>query len=156
VTELAIFCQQIAPDFKWAPINSHMRVKFSLLEEGDFQTRYRELLKFLYLRSKYGKGFIPVTVEVDAMWHEFILQTQAYFDLCAALPGKHFIHHNTVSLGEYTDLRSREEVITDLLDWIPHYVKTFGPFTEDAAKYWMIVTFLREEINLSLEAVNKL
>ena len=156
MTELTIFCQRIAPDFKWAPINAHMRAKFSSLDEADFQTRYQELLKFLYLRSKYGKGFIPVTVEVDAMWHEFILQTQAYFDLCEALPGKHFIHHNTVSLGEYTDLRSQEEVIADLLDWIPHYIKTFGPFIEDAAQYWMIVTFLREEMNFSLEAINKL
>lgn len=156
MTELMAFCEYIAPDFKWAPINAHMRAKFLSLDETDFQIRYRELLKFLYLRSKYGKGFIPVTVEIDAMWHEFILQTQAYQDLCTALPGKHFIHHNTIVLDEYADQRTSAEVIMDLLDFIPHYTKTFGPFVADAAQYWMIVTFLREEMDLSLETINKL
>jgi hypothetical protein len=156
MSDLVAFCEQVAPDFKWAAMNAHMRQKFDSLDEATFVLRYQELLKFLYLRSKYGKGFIPVTVEVDEMWHEFILQTQAYLDLCMALPGAHFIHHNSVALDEYADQRSQAEVITDLLDWIPHYIQTFGPFTEVAARYWMIVTFLQEDMELSLPQINAL
>jgi hypothetical protein len=156
MSDLLSFCQQLAPEFNWAPMNAFMRQKFSSLDTATFELRYRELLKFLYLRSKYGKGFIPVTVEVDDMWHEFILQTQAYYDLCMALPGKHFIHHNTVALDEYADQRGKDEVITDLLDWIPKYVKDFGPFTEESAQYWMIANFLQEEMQLSLQQMNEL
>ncbi len=156
MTELNNLCSELAPSFSWGPMNAHMRQKFESLDTSIFESRYQELLKFLYLRSKYGKGFIPVTYEIDAMWHEFILQTEAYYDLCMALPGNHFIHHNSVALNEYADQRSHTEIINDLLDWIPYYVETFGPFVEKSAQYWMIVTFLQEEMSLSLDDINKL
>jgi hypothetical protein len=156
MTALLEFCQSLAPTFYWESVNRFMRHQFASLDDALFELRYREMLKFLYLRSKYGKGFIPVTQAVDEMWHEFILQTQAYADLCAALPGQHFIHHNSVALHEYADERGHDEVIEDLLTWIPHYVQHFGPFTSEAASYWMIVNFLQEEMHLALSDINQL
>lgn len=147
---------QIAPGFSCRPIVNHLSKTFSALPEKAFLIRCEECLKFLYLRSVSGRGFIPLSGEVDEIWHAFILQTQAYADFCEALPGESFIHHNSISIEDYTEEVSREVSVQRLLDWIPAYTKAFGPFSEEAARYWMIVQLLMGEFNYTLDEINQL
>lgn len=153
---LESLCHQIAPSFKAAPILKHLRKKFSSLSEEIFEVRVAECLKFLYLRAISGRGFIPLSGEVDEIWHAFILQTKEYADFCEALPGSQFIHHNSISIEDYTEEVSRETSVTRLVEWIPAYTKAFGPFTEKAASYWMVVQLLINEFDFSLDKVNQL
>lgn len=146
----------IAPSYRPQPILTHLASTFSDLPENDFLIRCEECLKFLYLRSVSGRGFIPLSGEVDEIWHAFILQTKAYADFCNALPGKTFIHHNSISIEDYTEEVTPEISVTRLLEWIPAYTKHFGPFTEEAAAYWMIVQLLINEFQYSLDEINAL
>ncbi len=106
--------------------------------------------------STMASSFIPVNKDIDEIWHEFILQTWEYHSLCNKLPTPHYIHHQTISLGKYAEKNHRSAVVESLLSWIPAYVHFFGPFQESVAKYWVICTFLRNEMNLSLEEINAL
>jgi hypothetical protein len=146
----------VAPDFDFKPILSHLEKTFSALEYEEFKSRTNECLKFLYLRSCSGRGFIPLSGEVDDIWHAFILQTKEYADFCHALPGKTFIHHNSISIEDYTEEVTKEVSVQRLLEWIPAYIEHFGPFTENAAKYWMIIQLLQNEFDYNLDEINQL
>jgi hypothetical protein len=147
---------EVAPGYKAKPMIIHLRRKFTKLNDDDFLVRVSECVKFLFLRSKSGRGFIPLSGEIDDIWHAFILQTQEYANFCLALPGRNFIHHNSISLDDHSEKVSRETSVRNLLEWIPAYIKHFGPFTEEAARYWMIIQLLKQEFDYSLEAINEL
>lgn len=152
---LALF-KQIAPSYNPTHIIKHLKEKFTSLEDVAFVIRTQECLKFLYLRAVSGRGFIPLSGEVDEIWHAFILQTKCYADFCESLPGGKFIHHNSISIEDYTESVTRERTVTRLLEWIPAYIKHFGPFTADASKYWMIVQLLIQEFDYDLSEINAL
>jgi hypothetical protein len=149
-------CKQVAPSYNFQPLLAHLRDKFSLLSEQEFSLRLAECLKFLYLRSLTGRGFIPLAGEVDDVWHEIILQTREYAKLCQALPGGSFIHHNSISLEDHAEQISNQQAVKNLLEWIPSYVNHFGDFTAQTAKYWVMIKLLECEFGYTLEDINQL
>lgn len=155
-TTTAELFHYIAPNYCWQSMYQHLRQKFYQQSAMLFEQQFNEFLKFIFLRSCYGKGFIPVAHEIDEFWHEFILQTREYASFCMSLPGQHFIHHNSVTLGEYAKQEDRDEIVRNLLDWIPRYIQHFGDFTTETANWWMIVQFLQNEMQLSLMEINLL
>ncbi len=146
----------VAPDFTSPQMLPYLRKKLASWDEAYFELHLNEFLKFMYLRSLYGRGFIPVVKDVDEIWHLFILQTVEYEKFCFALPGKHFIHHNSIAFADYHEQEGREAVVRRFLDWIPKYVHHFGDFTEKVANCWLIVNFLRSEMGFSLSQINEL
>jgi hypothetical protein len=135
----------------------HLEKNFSTLPRQELSLRIQEFLKFICLQSLQDSGFIPVSESIDLIWHEYILQTRAYEALCQDLPGKKFVHHQTISLIEYTQQQAdRHEVVKAMLDWIPRYRKYFGDFTEETAHYWLIVDFLIKNYGLTLDQINKI
>jgi hypothetical protein len=136
-------------------MRDHLRRAFNMLDEHELTTRIQEFLRFIYLQSTKQGGFIPVTEEIDLIWHEYILQTREYLALCLSLPSKSFVHHQTSTLDEYAASRERHVVVQDMLDWIPRYYHAFGAFTEKTAPYWTIVQFLQNELSLSLAQINQ-
>ena len=153
VRELFLFA---APTYDANPMIAHLEKKFASIPSEKFSVMFEEFIKFMFLRSQYGKGFIPLKGEVDDIWHEFILQTVEYEKFCFALPGKQFIHHNSVHLDDFSRGQERKQVVQELLQWLPNYYRHFGVFTEQAAEHWMIVGFLRQELKLSLDEINAL
>lgn len=123
-------------------------------EEIKDNTKIEEFLKFMYIVSVKGAGFIPLSKEIDEVWHEYILQTQEYHNLCMNLPGNVFIHHQTNSLEDYTKIYGKETVVKNMVEWLPYYFHFFGKFTEHTTRYWTIVHFLIQELNFSLEKIN--
>ena|SRR3990167_4300956 len=145
-----------APTYDATYILSHLEKKFSNCDTLKLKVMIAEFVKFMYLRSQYNKGFIPLKGDIDDIWHEFILQTMEYEKFCQALPSGKFIHHNSLHLEEFSLGKEKKEVVRDLLMWLPNYYRHFGEFTEENAEYWMIVGFLQKERKLSLEEINQI
>lgn len=135
---------------------AHLQSIFCTLDEDTRSVRIQEFLRFIYLQSLKDGGFIPVTDEIDQIWHEYILQTREYLALCNDLPHAKFVHHQTGTLETYTQARDRKQVIQDMLVWIPTYVETFGVFTETTAPYWTVVQFLLKNTSLTLSQLNSI
>ena len=115
-----------------------------------------ECLKFLTIASERAASFFPLDAAVDEVWHELITETREYQGLCSRLPGGRFLHHSAITLDEYVQRSNRSAVVCELLEWIPVYVRTFGDFTPEAAEYWVICRFLRAELGLSLDDINRI
>ena len=126
-----------------------------------FEQKFYECLRYLYLLSKYHKKlkqkFMPLKQEVDDMWHFFIIQTREYERLCSSLPGKVFLHHKSLLYEKYQEkFTQREQSITEMLMWIPLYVKNFGCYNENTGKYWKIVAYLHEKKGMAYEEISRL
>jgi hypothetical protein len=140
----------------------HLETKLANLAEAERQTRIDECLKYLFLaslRSQAGlKSYIPVTQDIDEVWHQCILQTKAYASLCKALPGEIFIHHQSThdGLDGYMKVQGAEALIEEQLWWLEHYCLYFGGFTELGSRHWNIVTFLEEALSLTLQDINRI
>lgn len=122
----------------------------------EVQRQIDECLKFLYIVSTSKGRFIPLTREVDEVWHEMIVQTQFYMDLCESLPGGRYIHHQSIGFSDYGERIGKREAVSQFLDWIPDYLENFGEFTSDTAKDWAVVQFVQQEFGLTLEQINRL
>ncbi|SES30576.1 hypothetical protein SAMN05216188_13188 [Lentzea xinjiangensis] len=120
----------------------------------DLRTQTEECLKFLIIASGSEPMFIPLTREVDEVWHELILQTHFYAELCRALPGGAFIHHQTLGIGDYASGATNPDLLDEYMFWIPAYVSRFGEYTEERARYWSVVQYLRDKHGIPLDAIN--
>lgn len=154
--EIITLFQCIAPTYDHQAITTHLMAKFKDRDPGALHVMMTEFLKFMFLRSQYGGGFIPVCGDVDDIWHEFILQTREYAAFCEALPGQHFIHHNSRHLSDFTDGKDRREVIEKLLSWLPRYYQHFGDFTAETLSCWVMVQFLQDVMKMDLPAINRM
>ena len=125
------------------------------------RTKYLECLKYLFLVSKYhdkleGK-FMSLVQDIDEIWHFIIIQTRQYMKLCGRLPGKRFLHHQSLSFESYTSKKTyRKDNIKEMLAWIPLYVDNFGCFNLETGKYWKIVHYLNTSLNMSYDKIEKL
>lgn len=120
----------------------------------ELESQLDECVKFLILASRRSCAFIPLTHEVDEIWHELILQTQFYAELCGKLPGRRYLHHRSIGFGDYARPRDPRDVAAEFASWLPDYVEQFGPFTEAAARHWTICRYLRAEFGLGLDEIN--
>ena len=151
---IALF-SYVAPEYDPQPMIALLHKKLASKNSADLDIMIAEFVKFMFLRSSYGKGFIPLKGDIDDVWHEYILQTMEYEKFCLSLPGKKFIHHISLHLEEFSEGKDKKTVIRDLLLWLPNYYRHFGAFTAETADYWMIVGFLQKELGWSLDEVNQ-
>jgi hypothetical protein len=141
-------------------LRTHIFSKFKSEDiANDLNERLLELLKYLYLASKYSmlsQNFIPVTQAVDELWHAIILQTRYYERLCAKLPGKRIIHHESIPFEHYREKKSRKEIAEEILRWLMLYVKNFGDMKDDRLKYWFFINNAADIVGISLKELNTL
>jgi len=130
--------------------------KLSDRTAAELKLQIDECLKFLAITSVMQENFFPLSKEVDEVWHELISETREYRRLCDQLPGRRFLHHSATTLAEYAQQRDTRTVVRQLLNWIPNYVNQFGDFTEEGAKHWTICQFLRNEMGISLDDINRI
>jgi len=130
--------------------------KLAPLSSDEVDVRIEEALKFLNM-AVHCRGGIPVNEEIDEVWHYWILETLEYQKLCSKLTGQRMIHHTANDYIEYTDkeleaLRvSSAHGVTILLS----YVKNYGPFEPDRAKYWRFATAIMERQGWDTDALNR-
>lgn len=146
----------VAPNYDPAAMLDHLFKTFPDIPSNKLEIMIAEFVKFMFLQSKINKGFIPLIGAADEVWHAFILQTREYEKFCLALPGACFLHHASIHLDAFAKATDKKAVVQELLAWLPNYVTHFGEFTPEAAEYWFMIGFLREEFKFSLEDINRL
>ncbi|EKO5218957.1 hypothetical protein ACTHGC_003885 [Vibrio parahaemolyticus] len=129
------------------------------MDDDKYNDSLSAFLKYITVTSLLDKGrFIPVNIDADNVWHEFILQTEFYRNFCYnILPGKRFIDHLSVGFNYYKDKKdfNEEETIKHLIEWLGFHYGYFGPFTDDDFEYWSCLDFLKKEMNMNLDDINK-
>jgi hypothetical protein len=132
----------------------YFRKKLANLSENELRVRLEETLKFLAL-ARFCTGPIPISSEIDEIWHYWILQTQQYRQVCCFLPGGEFLHHSSNAYIECFDpeVGSRDNLRSDVL-MLATYVANFGPFEHDRFKYWMLARHLIENCGWTLNELN--
>lgn len=124
--------------------------------ENIFKEDLIECLKYLAIMSMTKGRRIVVTPKLDDIWHELIVQTQQYSELCKKLPGKTFINHTSISPSEYEEIVGEKEFVHEFLRWVPDYVNNFGKFSEENVERWTVLEFLTGNLGMTLDEINSL
>ena len=80
-----------------------------------------EYKRFLAMTKAFDNELIPISAEVDPLWHAHILFTHDYTDLCVALGGDYLHHIPAVSADDREQLRDSYKQNT-----LPIYQRNFG------------------------------
>ena len=132
----------------------YLRAKLPDVSVEELNARVEETLRFLYLSSECA-GDIPVTREIDDLWHLLILQTAEYERLCRRLPGGKFIHHcSNKFLAYFGEGRSRDGSLRNEVRMHALYVQNFGKFDCDRVRYWRLASYLVQEVGWTTEDLN--
>ena len=145
---------QLLTAFLDPPILHYFQCKFTELRADELQARIEEALKFLFI-SHECTGPIPVSKDIDAIWHAWILQTLEYSKLCERLPARSFIHHSSNDYLRYFDssVGEQNDFVLDV-KMLALYVANFGPFEASRTKYWLLASHLVERCGWSVEQLN--
>jgi hypothetical protein len=132
----------------------YLRAKLPDLSQPELDARIEETLRFLYLSSECV-GDIPVTREIDDVWHLLILQTAEYERLCRRLPGGTFIHHCSKQfLAYFGESGSPEDGLRNEVRMLALYVRNFGPFDRARVRYWRLAASLVQEMGWTTDDLN--
>ena len=129
--------------------------KLAPLPSAEVDLRVEEALKFLNL-AMYSPGAIPVSKEIDDVWHYWVLETAEYQALCGKLPGGRFLHHSSNEYEEFHDPLAKEKEIDPAVQvaYLGAYVKNFGPFEPDRVHHWPFAKRLMDLFGWSLSELN--
>jgi hypothetical protein len=151
---MAITGQQLCDAHLSEPMLHYFQKKFPQVPPDELLARIQETLKFLSTAT-YCSGPIPVSREIDEIWHSWILQTQEYHELCLSLQGGKFIHHSSNDYIEYFDknIGNHDNLLLDI-KMLAIYVENFGYFQEDRVQYWLLASRLVKEYGWSIQELN--
>ena len=152
---MAISNQQLRHAFLTPPMECYFARKLPALDRTELGIRVEETLKFLNIAT-YCRGNIPVSKEIDEIWHLWILETYEYERLCRALQGRQFIHHSS---NAYLDCRgdavqSFEDDLEQKVTMLAIYVLNYGPLQADRVRYWTFAMHLVDNVGWSLDQLN--
>lgn len=107
--------QQLRDVYLSEPMLHYFHKKLPQLTNVELLIRIEETLKFLAI-ANFCSGAIPVSREIDEIWHYWILQTQEYEALCLSLQRRKFIHHTSNDYVEYFDkeIGTHDNVLLDI------------------------------------------
>jgi hypothetical protein len=153
---VAISNEQLRFAFLSPEMRCYFGKKFPAVPAGELDIRIEEALKFLNI-ADHCSGSIPVTTEIDDIWHFWILETREYMKLCSRLQGREYIHH--VSNAYAQCLASSEPLVQNTIAQdigvLATYVLNYGPFEEDRVKYWLLATHLTEQCGMTVRDLNE-
>jgi hypothetical protein len=136
------------------PMLHYFRCKFASLSDDELALRIEETLRFLFI-SHECTGAIPVSKEIDEIWHAWILQTQEYIELCERLPTGRYIHHSANDYLSYFDpLVGEHEDLEQEVKMLALYVANFGPFDEGRGTHWLLARHLLQRCGWSVSELN--
>lgn len=146
--------QQLCDAYLSAPMFHYFRKKLPQLTSVELLIRIEETIKFLAI-ANFCSGAIPVSREIDEIWHYWILQTQEYEALCLSLQGRKFIHHTSNDYVEYYDkeIGTHDNVLLDI-KMLATYVTNYGPFEANRVKYWVLASHLVQGYGWSVQQLN--
>ena len=130
--------------------------KLAPLPGTEVDARVEELLKYLNM-SLFSHGGIPVSEDIDDVWHLWIMQTKEYALLCRRLQGGKFIHHSSNEYEAYADadVRDRPIDIHRVVALLASYVLNYGPFQASRLRYWPVAEQVTQRLGWSVEQLNE-
>ncbi len=138
-----------------APMAHYFGRRFADLADDELQLRIEETLRFLFI-SHECTGAIPVSKEIDEIWHAWILQTQEYMALCEKLPTGRYIHHSANDYLSYFDpLVSERDSLEQDVRMLALYGANFGPFDERRAAHWLFARHLVQRCGWAVSTLNE-
>jgi hypothetical protein len=126
------------------------------LDRGVRRQRIAECLKGLVL-MQLSPGPILFSQAIDNIWHYWILETAEYAALCAALPGREFIHHSSDDYQPEENVAPQAPsagVADRVVAFFAMYVGKFGLFDEGRLQYWPALAVLMEAQGWTLARTN--
>ena len=152
---MAISNRQLRDAFLTPPMECYFAKKLPALDRAELAIRIEETLKFLNIAA-YCRGNIPVSKEIDDIWHLWILETDEYERLCRVLQGRQFIHHSS---NAYRNCRGDPvqgpgDDLDEKVAMLGTYALNYGPFQPDRVKYWSFAAYLVDDVGWSLSRLN--
>ena len=147
--------QQLRATFLPPQMKYYFDKKLAPLSSEEVDIRIEETLKFLNMAT-HLRGGIPVTEEIDEVWHYWILETVEYQKLCAKLTGGQMIHHSANDYLSYTDKDLKVLRVSTAygISVLCSYVKNYGPFGPDRISYWRFAPAVMKRKNWGLDELN--
>lgn len=138
---------RLREEFLSPQMHFYFERKLAPLPSEDVLVQIEELLKYLNM-AVHCNGDIPVSKDIDEVWHLWILQTQQYEELCAKLSGGVFLHHSSNDYALFTDPGAKDRKIdrTTGIAILASYIINYGPFEADRLKYWPLAAKLAESL----------
>jgi hypothetical protein len=129
--------------------------KLAPLPSQDVDVRIEEMLKYLNM-AIHCNGDIPVSKEIDDVWHYWILETAEYENLCQKLHGAAFLHHSSNDYAAYVDpdVKNRKIDLRFGVSILSSYVLNYGPFDPSRVQYWPLAARLMERVGWELSQLN--
>lgn len=133
----------------------YFQKKLASVPPAEVTMRIEELLKFLTL-AVHTAGPIPVSREIDEVWHYWVLQTVEYAALCRKLPGAVFVNHSSNDYEEFADpdVKTRASDLKAMMAFVGAYVKNFGLFETDRVRHWPFAARLMDTLDWTLDDLN--
>lgn len=147
--------QQLRDAYLSPQMQFYFERKLAPLPAYQVQVRIEEALKFLNMAYDCN-GDIPVSKEIDDVWHLWILETAEYDLLCSRLPHGAFLHHSSNDYALYTDPGAKQRKIarSQGVAILASYVMNYGPFASDRVKYWPFAARMMELLGWPLAQLN--
>ena len=152
---MTISNEQLRDAFLSAPMQCYFERKLPDVSSVEVGVRIEETLKFLNIAT-YCHGNIPVSQEIDDIWHLWILETREYDKLCALLQDGTFIHHSSNVYAE-CDGGGAQVPANDLeqdVAALGNYVLNYGPFEAERIRYWLLAAHLVDNCDLTVLQLN--
>ena len=152
IDDAELFDQYVSDD-----MYEHLRRKFPRVAPPVLRRRITEFLKFILIAGAVAPaGELPVSIEIDKIWHEWILETREYESLCMNTAGR-FIHHSAVGTGQPTaEQATPDSALERRMFFAAAYVLNFGSFNEERLGYWPAAEHVLRRYGLTLEQLNDL
>jgi hypothetical protein len=147
--------EQLTDTFLTPQMRYYFETKLAPVPADEVSRRVEETLKFLNMAT-YFHGNIPVTKEIDDVWHYWILETREYSRLCSRLQGQEFIHHSSnvyLNFGDEQD-RPTPDPLEEEAAVLCSYVLNYGRFEKDRVKYWVFADYLVEKCGWTVDQLN--
>jgi hypothetical protein len=124
------------------------------LPKDDADIAINEFIKFIEIALCAPASFIQVVPSIDNIWHEAILQTEAYESLCNSFSPGNFLHHRSQSYEAYSEGVHEDVLLEENLSWTVNYLLRFGKFTAQTLKYWTFPNYLVQQLGWNLDEIN--
>ena len=153
---MSITNKELTEAFLSPQMRRYFEKKLPEISPREVGVRVEETLKFLNIAA-YCHGSIPVSQEIDDIWHLWILETREYQKLCASLQGGRFIHHSSNVYAACDDLAGELPMneLDDDVAVLGNYVLNYGRFESDRVKYWLLANHLVAACGWSVERLNE-
>jgi hypothetical protein len=148
--------EQLQQTFVSPRMRFYFHEKLAPLPPDEIDARVEEVLKYLNM-AIFFEGYLPVSKEIDDVWHYWILETAEYADLCSKLQGRVFFHHTSAAYISYVNPEVYKRPI-DLglgITILSSYVLNYGPFRPDRVKHWPLAVTLMERLGWDLDELNR-